>query len=274
MSASFLSFDAAGIAVEVRSELPQVTRALEAVWRPALRETGASDLVYEVNAEGRLSINGRALTQIPEHSRIVPRIEGHVLEALAAENHKALTLHCGAVIFGEQLVLFVGEANSGKSSLTRASLRRGAKYLTDDMLVFDGPSCRGLARSIHFDPLPVDELENAPAYFADCDLESYRFRARDGRSWTTPIWHGEFETIRRYAPEAGKTVLVVIERGDEEGIRALAPIERAAALVGGSLAAGAADWGQVPEGPSFRLVWNRDPEISLEGLLERIDLTP
>lgn len=267
MSVSVLRFDAAGLKVEIRTALREVHTALEAMWRPALTES-SPELLYEVDAEGRVLSNGIRLGKDQDRGRIAALIEGDLLQALALRARSSLVLHAGAVVFGEQLLLFVGEANSGKSTMTRAALRHGATYITDDSLLFDGASCRGLARSVHFDSLLLSELECRPSYLSDCDLESYRFQGSDGRIWATPIWQGSFETLRDFAPRHGKTVVVTIERSQIPSIRELTALERAAVLVGASLAGATPNWSVVPRGPSFRLAWNRDPEGSLAELLK------
>lgn len=266
-----LRLQAAGLPVEVRSELPEVVAALRAMWAPALVEISSPRLVYEVDARGIVTREGHVIARPQDRGRLVPRIEGDLLKMLGTASRELLVLHAGAVVLGDRLILFVGEANSGKSTMTRAALRRGASYLTDDSLFCQRDSVSGLARSVHFDPFRWAEGELSPPYLVDCDLDSYRFQASDGTTWVTPIWHGNFETLHHYAPIIHRTVVVALERGEHAGIREIADLERASLLVGASLASAQPDWSLLPRGPSFRLVWNREPERMLDELLERIE---
>lgn len=259
-----LRFTAAGLTVEVRSALPEVTRALEALFRPALLPAGPSLRHYTVEADGTTCVDGQLLTKARDPSRCVLRIEGDVLQALGLASRDKLILHTGGVVREGNLFLFVGEPTAGKSTMTRAALARGATYLTDDTLIFDEQVCRGVARSVHFDPFPLEELEALPSYYADCDLESYRFRGDEDEVFVTPLWTGSFETLHEYRPEKGHVVLASLERGEDEKVSELSALERAATLLGASLEVGVDRWSLVPTGPSYRVTWNRDPERALE----------
>lgn len=263
-----LRFTAAGLTVEVRCELAEVTRALEAIWRPALLSEGPILRSYTVDADGTTRVEGQLLAKARDPSQSVLRIEGDVLQALGQASHDKLILHAGAVVLEGTLFLFVGEPTAGKSTLTRAALARGATYLTDDTLIFDEHVCRGVARSVHFDPFPLEELEAIPPYYVGCDLESYRFRSADDEIFITPLWSGAFETLHEYRPEKGRVVLASLERGEDERVTELSPLERAATLVGASLKVGVDRWTLVPQGPSYRVTWSGAPERALDLLLD------
>lgn len=266
-----LWFTAAGLTVEVRSALPEVTRALRALFRPALLPKGPALRHYTVEADGTTCVDGKFLTKARDPSRCVLRIEGDVLEALGQASRDKLILHTGGVVFEGTLFLFVGEPTAGKSTMTRAALLRGATYLTDDTLIFDEQLCRGVARSVHFDPFPLKELGALPSYYADCDLESYRFRGEEDEVFVTPLWTGAFETLHEYRAENGRVVLASLERGEEEKVTELSVLERAATLLGASLEVGVDRWALVPPGPSYRVTWNREPERALTLLVDAVE---
>ncbi|MCO6509239.1 MAG: hypothetical protein J5I65_00430 [Aridibacter famidurans] len=68
-----------------------------------------------------------------------------------------LFLHAGAVTLGRKAVLFPGSTHSGKSTLTRAFLDSGARYLSDDCAVI------GEDGRVHPYPVPLKLRTNGPS---------------------------------------------------------------------------------------------------------------
>ena len=69
-------------------------------------------------------------------------------------------------------VLF-GPSGAGKSSLCLAAVRRGARYLSDDILTTNGREVLGVARSIQFDPPNLDAPFPAWLTAAGLDFHTY-----------------------------------------------------------------------------------------------------
>lgn len=95
-------------------------------------------LVSEVpEADRGLFFNGERVAdigglEIPELQGVASKLQ--LLIALNAAP-KYIFLHAGAVTLGGRAVLFPGSTHSGKSTLTKAFLDAGARYLSDDCAV-------------------------------------------------------------------------------------------------------------------------------------------
>jgi len=263
--------------VVVHSELPGVIEVLRACWEPALlppKATSTSsfpaELALQVSSSGSVAYGARALGQSASPGGVASLIEGYLLTQMRLDNRNSFLLHAGAVVFGDLLVLLLGQPGAGKSTFTREALRLGGSYLTDDSLVCEQGNFRGLARTVHFDAVLETELPQLPSYFRDCDLDSSRFSDREGRTWVVPLWRAEFPTLANFRAEAGKVMVLQIEHGPVNDTFELSALERAAALLGASLSAGSPDFRVVPEGPTFHVAWNEDPAGILKRALARI----
>lgn len=275
LSLESVEFLVPGRRVLVRSELPGVAKVLRASWEPALLEPhpeGAtqSPLSFLVRAHGAVYQTHHFVGKAMRPGNAASLIEGFLLKQMALDHQTSFLLHAGAVVFGDTLILLLGEAGAGKSTFTREALRLGASYLTDDSLVCEPGNFLGLARTVHFDPVLEAELGELPSYFLDCDLDSSRFTDGRGQSWVVPLWHGEFPTLPAFRPEPGKVAVLQLERASTNHISQLSPLERAAALLGASLASGSSDFRAVPEGPSLHLAWSEAPGELLKSALERV----
>jgi hypothetical protein len=261
----------------VHSHLPGAVAALRATWEPALLPVaalgaGRGALVYELEAEGRLMRGEQAVGKAESPGNAASVLEGELLARVAADNRAFFQLHAGAVVFGEHLVLLLGEAGAGKSTFTREALKLGATYLTDDSLVCEPGRFRGVARTIHFDSVLESDLPSLPVYFQDCDTTSIRFMGRQGDMWAVPLWRGSFRTMSFFSPRPQKVVIFQITQSRHSGISQLSPLERAAALLGASLSSASSDFRMVPDGPAFSLEWHSDPGALLKDALERAEV--
>jgi hypothetical protein len=193
-----------------------------------------------------------------------------VLLARTLEDNRAFfQLHAGAVVFGKYLVLLLGEAGAGKSTFTREALKLGASYITDDSLICEPGRFRGVARTVHFDSIAEQNLTNLPAYFRDCDVTSSQFVGSQGDTWVVPLWRGSFRTLTFFSPSPQNVLVLQITQSTRGSVSSLSPLERAAALLGASLAAASPDLRMVPDGPALSVEWHDDPGGMLRHVLMR-----
>jgi hypothetical protein len=263
--------------VLVHSHLPGVVAALRATWEPALLPVaalgaGRGSLVYEIDSEGRLTHGAEIVGKVESSGNAVSVLEGELLARMVTDNRAFFQLHAGAVVFGRQLVLLLGEAGAGKSTFTREALKLGATYITDDSLICEPGRFRGVARTVHFDSVLEGDLPNLPAYFQDCDTTSMRFMGRQGEMWAVPLWHGSFRTLSFFNPLPDKVVVFQLSQSRRSSISQFSPLERAAALLGASLSSASSDFRMVPDGPAFSLEWHSDPGALLKEALERAEV--
>jgi hypothetical protein len=268
-----VAFTVAGRPVLVHSYLPGAVAALRATWEPALLPVaalgaGRGALAYDIDPEGRITSGEQAVGKSKSGGNVASLLEGELLARALADNRAFFQLHAGAVVFGQHLVLLLGEAGAGKSTFTREALKLGATYITDDSLICEPGRFRGVARTIHFDSVLESDLAGLPPYFRDCDVASSRFLGKHGETWVVPLWRHAFRTISFFNPVPQKVVVFQISQSRHSNISQLSPLERAAALLGASLSSASSDFRMVPEGPAFSLEWHDKPGELLQRALE------
>ena len=163
---SFVCFE-----VSVAISVPQDCDLEElALFLPPDRESGANgsvDRPYSVIRaqcdEGgsgpvyQLFLRGRMLDESTQLREVLAAWEGDLSIAIATDpRHGCIFVHAGVVAIGERGLVFPGESRSGKSTLLKALLDRGATYYSDAFAVFDdagrvqpyarNPSFRGADR--------------------------------------------------------------------------------------------------------------------------------
>jgi hypothetical protein len=272
-----VAFSVAGRPVLVHSHYPGLVEVLRATWTPSLVPVAAlgaarGALVVRAEEDGTLFSDERAIGKARHAGTLASVLEGWLLAGALEDNRAYFQLHAGAVIFGKQLVLLLGEAGAGKSTFTREALKLGASYITDDTLICEPGRYRGVARTIHFDSVLESELPQLPVFLQDCDTDSSRFIGSHGELCCVPLWRGSFRTVSFYSPTPGKVTVFQISRSRRSGISVLSPLERAAALLGASLGSASSDFRMVPEGSAFSLEWHDEPGVLLKEALERLDL--
>src|SRR5690606_7910541 len=109
---------------------------------------------------------------------------------------------------------------------TRAALRTGAAYLSDDLVILDTHAAYGFARAIRFSQVPAS-LDPIPDYVQDTILDSCGRGAE--RGWLTPIWWQGGEVCRALPLPQQRVAVVTVARG-EDAIQPLSEIERLVAL--------------------------------------------
>lgn len=246
-----------------------VLSALHAAWRPALRPRHPDpQRHYVVESSGQVALNGAPWRGDQELSALVPQLELDILRAVVTQHASSVILHAGAVVYGQRLLLFVGESGAGKTSFTREALRRGASYLSDDLVIITDKTARGLARTVQFDPLP--RSDPIPSYLLDCDCESYQ--VGDERKPTrVPLWIADHVTLEAFQPARGNTVVVGLQRAEKATLLEGSELDRYRFLHAASLVSGRTYDGCLGNGPTWAVSWT-DPAREFETLLKSLRL--
>lgn len=132
------TFESFGLAVEVRTDDPELFRQLPVAlveWRPGngTRPTARFDL----RSDGSLFFDGDELDGVhgvPPLGALSDKMRHHL--ALNAPDH--VFVHAGVVATGGVGIVVPGASFSGKSTLVAALLRAGATYYSDEYAVVDG----------------------------------------------------------------------------------------------------------------------------------------
>jgi hypothetical protein len=134
-----LAFEAFGVAVEAGCEdrllFERLPSLLPPGWRPSQAETPTR---FTVSAAGVISRDGTRVGHAdpadePLEDRFGAAIRRHVAEHAPAH----VFLHAGVVAVGGTAIVVAGESHSGKTTLVRALLARGATYYSDEYAVID-----------------------------------------------------------------------------------------------------------------------------------------
>lgn len=164
----------AGHARPLRASLPEEVLAEWPLFAPDWpaepdRDGGALDLVIEALDGGYLRRTAWGEDIRLDHARDAANaLAGALVEGLVRQGAGFVCLHAAAVRLGPGLVLFVGDSESGKSSLSLHLAAAGHRFFGDDRIVLDlaadpvAGQCLGLAPKARL-PLPPE----AGAAFAD-----------------------------------------------------------------------------------------------------------
>lgn len=134
-----------------------------------------------------------------------------------------LCLHAGGVEHGGVGVVFPGEMEAGKTTLTTGLVRAGFRYLTDEAVTLDRDT-----QEIHPYPKPLSIDTGAWHLFPE--LEPHDRLASD--AYKAQQWQVPPNAIRAKAVgEPCPVAVIVFPRYDKRGITTLTPIRRAEALV-------------------------------------------
>jgi hypothetical protein len=207
------TLDCLGVAVEIRSTVPGLDAALDALLRTYADAEGPAATAYllERATWPRLVHDGAVVSQRDHDIDLVATLERelyvHVLSVA-----RGLLLHAGAVVAPDGAALvFSGHSGAGKSTMTRALVARGLRYLTEECVALRAERrCAGLARSLHVD----DPTVTPPSGFTTDD---YALRVPAGtpavRLFHPPearVWRGEARTaavfVIEHAEDAGDTL--------------------------------------------------------------------
>jgi hypothetical protein len=96
---------------------------------PTVAESGASHL---------LSCDGRPLVRSSEVSEVVDAFEDNLKWLVAERSPRRVFVRAGVVGWRDRAIVIAGGPGTGKRTLVRALVARGATYFSDDYAVLDG----------------------------------------------------------------------------------------------------------------------------------------
>ena len=200
------------IPVRVESSDPLVHEVLNLAWGPALgaasRPVSRGESIEYLIADGALWREGTVISRCSSHAMLCRMIEGDLLQEVATRYAGLTLLHAAALILDETLFLFVGESGGGKSSMSRACIRVGARYLTDDCLVLGDGVLRGVPRTIQFDGI---EAERPTPHVQGCDVVSYPGLSSNDVERRVPLFVGDYSYAGPVQLPSKRTILVHLE---------------------------------------------------------------
>lgn len=170
-------FHALGTNVRLRVEPPEVVdtlRGLISAFAPA--RGPRVDIDYRFTDGPQVLRDGREFRAPVEVIDLPPIFERDLYERLLARCAEPWLLHAAALVVGGRALLLAGASGTGKSTLARALLLRGHRYVTDEFacVAADG-AVRGITRPIHLADAPGDEV---PA--GDFETTEYAVRLENG----------------------------------------------------------------------------------------------
>jgi hypothetical protein len=217
--------DCLGVSVEVRSTVPGLDAAFEALFRTYLDGAGPPAFSYlaERAAWPRIVRDGAAVSEHDVDEDLLPMLERD-LYAQVLTLARGLVAHAGAIVGRDGgALVFSGHSGAGKSTLVRALLARGFRYLTEECVALRADRrCAGLARSLNVDDRNIE----VPAGFT---ADEYAVRWGDDRP---PLRLFHPPEARVWRGEARTSAVFVIEHADDAGdtLRKLSGGELLAAL--------------------------------------------
>ncbi|MCL4820871.1 MAG: hypothetical protein KJ067_17155 [Vicinamibacteria bacterium] len=139
-----------GVRVGLRSTHAEGLELLRSVRPPVWRQgrSSAVHVLYSLvwgGARQRRGVtafhvlygNARQLARTHDVERVRRAFDRDLALAIARRARHHVFVHAGVVAIGGGAVVFPGSTRAGKTTLTRALLERGARYLSDDYAVFD-----------------------------------------------------------------------------------------------------------------------------------------
>ena len=207
---------------------------------------------------------------LPDYLSVLPpsllRLEKMLL-ALCDELHSShCVLHAAGVVLDGKLVVFLGKANSGKSSLCCEAILNGASYLSDDELAIAHGKVWGLARSIRFNEVQVSQLNDKP-YLQKMNTELYRGPKMNGRT-VLPFYEGEHRTLASVSTTGTPVIVVKLEQGKNH-LQAITEFEALAHLHESAILCGQEYPGGLQIESAYCLSW-QDPQESWRLLESKI----
>jgi hypothetical protein len=148
VSAGERAYRLAGHRFAVRSDCPDFLRALHAVLGAFRGGPGGAPGTqhYEIEkADGFVIRKGRRfVARCPEMGDAVECVESMMHMDLVRLLDRRLLFHAGAVARGGALLVLPARAGSGKTTLVAGLLKRGCRYLTDEMLILSPRTLRAI----------------------------------------------------------------------------------------------------------------------------------
>ncbi|HLU65435.1 MAG TPA: hypothetical protein VKZ63_04140 [Kofleriaceae bacterium] len=204
--------DCLGSAVEVGSPLAEVSGALDAVLRSYRDAAGEPALRYRLERRRwpELVRDGQVVGRYDEAIDLVPALELDLYQQVIARA-PGLVLHAGAVVGeGGRALVFAGRSGAGKSTIVRALLAGGFRYLSEECVAIAGGTCTGLARPLHLDEdedaaLPGFSCHDYPIRQADRLVHKKLLHPPPSQVWHGPAGGAALVHID-HAPDAGDSL--------------------------------------------------------------------
>ena len=157
-----LSLRALDTDVVVACEDAAVHAALHAVTASYPRAIGAPKLHYQLaSSDGSLCRNGLAIGFHPTPAALAGAFEVDLVQQVVELAEPSFLLHSAAVVVGRGAMLLFGESGAGKTTMARALVARGAKYITDEFSAIDRAlTVRGIPRPLNTLNLPQGSRED------------------------------------------------------------------------------------------------------------------
>ena len=156
-------------------------------------------------------------------------LERQLSKYLGEEVRDFFLLHAGAVAKRGAGIVFPGPSGSGKSSLTLALLRKGYRYLSDEMAVVDPVTAQ-------LQPYPKPLAIKDRSIFPDIvDRNDLWYGAEAGDAASTSVWYVQAEDV--FPDAMGRCVPVrfiifpTYKTGANPGLRLVGPEETARKLL-------------------------------------------
>jgi hypothetical protein len=240
---------------------------MRAYFAPSLIPDSSS---LTIDAEARITRDGIEVLRGPSPAissaqLVVHQVERLIIEWCSSLASGGVLLHAGGVVRGKRPILLIAPSGHGKSTMTRAAVRAGCWYLTDDLLSLSGGSLSGLGRAIRFDSLPLKSVP--PAYLEGMDLSSIRVE-KSGGLHSVPILANGLNYGPEFVPEA-PAVVVEVSRGPDE-LTPLSELERIVTLHEAAIKKSPEYDGCLGPGPGYRLSW-QDPDRAFALLADELD---
>lgn len=206
-----------GLSIGVRSDEPAVIETVRRSYAAFASRPGDGEPSVWIDArrprpsDTRGPIPAQRARQL-EIATVLGALDGFVMAVVAGLDERGiLGTHAGVVVIDGRAVLLAGPSGRGKSTLTLALVRDGARWLTDELALIDadGRTVLPYPRALHVSPATVDLLpeldflRRRPRYALGADSE-----------WSVSVedLHSAFE-----ATVADPTPLGLIVLLDERG---------------------------------------------------------
>ncbi len=220
MSPRSCSFTILDLPVVVRSSSPELLDRIELCYGALPRHESINDGCLQASAEPlrdgwTIHVDGRTDVRAADFVAAVRSLNHELLHGLMLRQRELFFIHAGVVAVGDDAVILPGLSRSGKSTLVLALMEQGARFLSDDLLVYEPRS-----RTLLPFPRAVKIRDECVDYFPGL---AHRFvGAGEGRFLT-------FETGGHATPASPK--LVVVPRWETSGDDVLHPISNGEGLL-------------------------------------------
>lgn len=260
MPATAIAFEVLGVRARVGSDRASELEHLRSCWAALPARDGPPDVDARVTtcADGfEILVAGRERVLAADPIQAVRALNHELMHAIMRRRPDLLFVHAGVVAWDERAIVLPGVSRAGKSTLVLALLAAGARFLSDELLVWD--AANGVARAFPRAPKLRDEcVAYFPALLDAC--------AGEGEGRFVPI-----EALGSTVVESAVPIAIVEPRWEAHRSDRLERITAAAAVL--RLAASALNFGARGAGSieplaalaestvAWRLEW-RDPHAA------------